>query len=69
MAFTINEKAKSTSYIIGVMSFGPFSGCGSKEPHVLTRVSHYVDWIRTKMDGEQPPRCGKYWSSESCACC
>lgn len=71
MAFSIKQNGKLTSYIIGVMSFGPLlsNSCGSKVPHVLTRVAPYVDWIRTKMEGEQPPRCSKYWSSKSCACC
>ena len=71
MAFSTKENGISTSYIIGVMSFAPrlLNACGSKEPHVLTRVAPYVDWIRAKIEGEQPPRCRKYWSSNSCACC
>lgn len=36
----------NSSYLIGLTSFGPTSGCIPGAPAVFTRISYYKDWIK-----------------------
>ena len=40
-----------TAVVIGVTSFGPRLGCGTKGyPAVYAYVTYYLDWIKPKME-------------------
>lgn len=43
------ERGTPHYFLAGVVSYGP-KNCGTKDiPGVYTRVSKYVDWIRSKI--------------------
>ena len=44
------KKCKTCAIVVGIVSFGPGTGCGaSQKPNVFTRVASYLKWIKRKM--------------------
>ncbi|XP_016966494.1 brachyurin [Drosophila biarmipes] len=46
---------KDTQMVVGITSFGPADGCETNIPGGFTRVTHYLDWIETKIGGHNAP--------------
>lgn len=44
---------KGTQVVVGVTSFGPADGCETNIPGGFTRVTHYLDWIDSKIGNSQ----------------
>ncbi|KAH8380265.1 hypothetical protein KR009_009747 [Drosophila setifemur] len=44
---------KDTQVVVGITSFGPADGCETNIPGGFTRVTHYLDWIDSKIGGHQ----------------
>ncbi|XP_075162605.1 brachyurin [Haematobia irritans] len=44
---------KGTQMVVGVTSFGPADGCETNIPGGFTRVTHYLDWIDSKIGNSQ----------------
>ncbi|EDW41234.1 collagenase [Drosophila sechellia] len=42
---------KDTQIVVGITSFGPADGCETNIPGGFTRVTHYLDWIESKIGG------------------
>ena len=43
-----------TAVVYGIVSFGPLEGCGTPNfPGVYTRVSVFLNWIQSNMEGNQ----------------
>ncbi|XP_030385854.1 brachyurin [Scaptodrosophila lebanonensis] len=42
---------KNTQVVVGITSFGPADGCETNIPGGFTRVTHYLDWIESKIGG------------------
>ncbi|KAH8270429.1 hypothetical protein KR018_009955 [Drosophila ironensis] len=42
---------KDTQTVVGITSFGPADGCETNIPGGFTRVTHYLDWIDSKVGG------------------
>eukprot|EP00099_Drosophila_melanogaster_P021359 NP_648558.1 uncharacterized protein Dmel_CG11529 [Drosophila melanogaster] len=40
---------KDTQIVVGITSFGPADGCETNIPGGFTRVTHYLDWIESKI--------------------
>ncbi|KAH8239477.1 hypothetical protein KR032_004714 [Drosophila birchii] len=47
---------KDTQVVVGITSFGPADGCETNIPGGFTRVTHYLDWIESKIGGRSAPR-------------
>ncbi|EDV51539.1 collagenase [Drosophila erecta] len=45
---------KDTQMVVGITSFGPADGCETNIPGGFTRVTHYLDWIESKIGGHSP---------------
>ncbi|EDW94273.1 collagenase [Drosophila yakuba] len=45
---------KDTQLVVGITSFGPADGCETNIPGGFTRVTHYLDWIESKIGGHSP---------------
>jgi len=46
---------KDTQMVVGITSFGPADGCETNIPGGFTRVTHYLDWIESKIGGHNAP--------------
>ncbi|XP_017042976.1 collagenase [Drosophila ficusphila] len=46
---------KDTQMVVGITSFGPADGCETNIPGGFTRVTHYLDWIESKIGGRSAP--------------
>uniref|UniRef100_A0A6P4EWS5 Collagenase n=1 Tax=Drosophila rhopaloa TaxID=1041015 RepID=A0A6P4EWS5_DRORH len=48
---------KDTQVVVGITSFGPADGCETNIPGGFTRVTHYLDWIESRIGGHSaaPP--------------
>ncbi|XP_016997059.2 brachyurin [Drosophila takahashii] len=46
---------KDTQIVVGITSFGPADGCETNIPGGFTRVTHYLDWIESKIGGHNAP--------------
>ncbi|KAH8316734.1 hypothetical protein KR074_001573 [Drosophila pseudoananassae] len=44
---------KDTQMVVGITSFGPADGCETNIPGGFTRVTHYLDWIESKIGGQR----------------
>ncbi|XP_017021147.1 brachyurin [Drosophila kikkawai] len=47
---------KDTQVVVGITSFGPADGCETNIPGGFTRVTHYLDWIESKIGGRSAPQ-------------
>uniref|UniRef100_A0A1I8PL76 Peptidase S1 domain-containing protein n=1 Tax=Stomoxys calcitrans TaxID=35570 RepID=A0A1I8PL76_STOCA len=44
---------KGSQMVVGITSFGPADGCETNIPGGFTRVTHYLDWIDSKIGNSQ----------------